>query len=285
MRFNLISNLTNGCGLQRDYELLRKALEARGHTVYGVQFNQKPPLANRVDINIFLEVVNPLVFSAAAKQWVVPNPEWWFAKWNVYPWDLVLAKTRDCERIFRAKVGSRCQYLGWTARDLYLPGVLRQPRFLHVCGKSRFKNTPAVIAGCKQARVPLTVIGAPHRVSDAELTFLMNSHFCHIMPSAYEGYGQALHEAMSAGQVIITTDEPPMNEIQPAVLVPSIQRRTHHSGVLHRVSSYDLAQAVRRVSRWTPEHIQNYHDQIRAKFLQEQQAFEKALDDLVGGRT
>ena len=31
MRFNLVSNLTNGVGLSQDYAILRAALEARGH--------------------------------------------------------------------------------------------------------------------------------------------------------------------------------------------------------------------------------------------------------------
>ena len=127
------------------------------------------------------------------------------------------------ERIFQGKVGDRCQYLGWMARDLYQPSIPRERKFLHVAGKSQFKNTAAVVAGCQHAGVPLTVIGEHtgdirRRVEDQELIRLMNSHFCQVMPSAYEGYGHVLHEALSVGQVIITTDAPPMNEVAPALL-------------------------------------------------------------------
>ena len=131
MRFNLISNLTNGCGLQQDYLLLKSALEARGHSAYGIQFNHKPLLVKPADVNIFLEVVVPQVFTAAPKQWAIPNPEWWFAGWDASPWDRVFAKTHDCERIFREKVGNRCEYLGWMARDLYHEGIQRERKFLH----------------------------------------------------------------------------------------------------------------------------------------------------------
>jgi len=285
--FNIVSNLTNGVGLQRDYELLRRELEIRGHIVRGVQFNARPFLVHGADVNIFLEVVNPAAFGAATKQWAIPNPEWWFSGWDSYPWDVILAKTRDCERIFKAKVGDKCRYLGWIARDLYDSTIPKERKFLHVSGKSRFKNTAAVVLGCHRAGVRLTLIGEPHpamrqRVNEPELKRLMNSHFCHIMPSAYEGYGHVLHEAMACGQVIITTNAPPMNEIIPSVLVPSIGTATHHAGLLHRVSPLDLARAITTVLNFPPEQIEAFQQEGRAQYEQERGEFLQALDALVG---
>lgn len=287
MRFNIISNLTNGVGLQQDYTLLKQALEARGHDVRGVQFNDKPLRISPADINVFLEVVNPLAFKAAPKQWTVPNPEWWFAGWDVHPWDLVLAKTRDCERLFTVKFGQRCQYLGWLSRDLYLPDVKRERMFLHVAGKSRFKNSTAVLKAAQQTKLPLTVIGEHtgmlrRRVPDLELARLMNSHFCHVMPSAYEGYGQVLHEALSCGQVIITTDAPPMHEVQPALLVPSHSTSLHHAGLLHTVTPEAVALAMRQAWSMSAQMVTTYRDDARAQYEAESFAFNKALDQLVG---
>jgi hypothetical protein len=288
MRFNLISNITNGVGLQQDFELLRSALEDRGHTVQGVQFNQKPLLVKPADVNVFLEVVTPQIFAAAPQQWAVPNPEWWFTGWDAAcVWTKVLAKTRDCERIFREKVGDRCQYLGWLARDLYDASVPRERKFLHLTGKSRFKNTHAVIEGCQRAGVPVTIIGdhsAPsrRRISDEELIQVMNSHFCHIMPSAYEGYGHVLHEALGVGQIVITTEAPPMNEIAPSILVPSAGSTPHHFGQLHRVKPSSIAQAVRVVQALSEAEVTQYQTRGRAQFQQDQQAFHQALDALVG---
>jgi hypothetical protein len=286
MRFNICSNLNNGVGLQRDYELLRHQLEKRGHQVYGVQFNATPVVAPRADVNIFVEVVTPFVFAAAPKQWVIPHPEWWFAQWDKYPYDLVLAKTRDCERIFRAKVGDKCRYIGWLARDLYRPEIPRQRKFLHVCGKSQFKNTPAVIVGCQHAGVPLTVIGTHagtrRHVSDPELVNLMNTHFCQVMPSAYEGYGHVLHEALGAGQILITTNAPPMNELTPSILLPSESTSKYHEGTLHKVSPLSVSKAVKHVMALPPTSVQRYRDEGRAQFQQDQVAFEQALDELLG---
>jgi hypothetical protein len=252
-----------------------------------VQFNAKPFLVLVADVNIFLEVVNPAAFKAAPKQWAVPNPEWWFSGWDSYPWDVVLAKTRDCERIFKEKVGDKCRYLGWMARDLYDPTIPRERKFLHVSGKSRFKNTLAVVLGCRHAGVPVTLIGEHHptvrqRIAEPELKRLMNSHFCHVMPSAYEGYGHVLHEALGVGQIIITTNAPPMNELSPAVLVPSIGSTAHHAGVLHRVQAMDIANAVKTVLAFTPEQVQGFQQEGRAQYEQEQAEFFQALDALVG---
>jgi hypothetical protein len=285
MRFNIVSNLANGAGLQRNYELLKQALQARGHSVHGVQFNAKPLIVPPADVNIFDEVVTPLAFRAAKVQWAMPHPEWWFGMWDQYHWDKVLAKTRDCERIFRAKVGDRCQYLGWVAKDLARPGYKKELRFLHVSGKSSFKNTHAVIHGCLLAGVPLTVVGEKSggvaRVSEPELIHLMNSHFCHVMPSAYEGYGHVLHESQSTGQILITTDAPPMNEIAPAIYIPSVGTQPHHAGILHRVSATDVCNAVRHVVAMGQTELDRLAAEARTAYERDVKDFNSTLDVLL----
>ena len=281
---NIISNLNNGVGLQRDYELLREALEGRGHHVHGIQFNAPRNLQN-ADVNIFLEVVVPGLFTLADKQWAIPNPEWWFVGWDAYVWDKILAKTRDCQRIFTEKVGDRCFYLGWEARDLYNPIIMRQALFLHVAGKSKFKNTYAVIAGCKLAGVHLTLVAehyGPHRRETNDvIAGLLNSHQFHLMPSAYEGYGQVLHEAMGCGQIVITTDAPPMNELYPVLLIPSVSQKFHHAGQLHTVSAEGVAAAIAQALQLSADVVRSQSDWARQRFLQEKQTFHTNLNALL----
>lgn len=287
MRFNLISNLTNGVGLQQDFQLLKQELENRGHQVYGVQFNGSEAGVTRADINIFLEVVNPTFFKYAKYQWAVPNPEWWFKDWDQYRWDKILAKTRDCQRIFGEKFGAKCTYLGWTARDLYDPSVIRQDTFLHVAGKSLFKNTRAVIDACKMAGIQLTLVsqhyGNRNRLSEDHLKDLMNTHRFHLMPSAYEGFGQVLHEAMSCGQVIITTDAPPMNEIDPAFYVPSRGSRPHHYGSLHTVLAKDILETIFKVLQLNATQLETWQHSIRDCYLNDEKRFRRNLTDLLEG--
>ena len=84
----------------------------------------------RADVNIFLEVIHPLAFSLSRENWLVPNSEWWDPRNDQFlpHFTKVLCKTRDCHRIWSAKVGAdRCVYTGFLTRDLYRPDV---PRYL-----------------------------------------------------------------------------------------------------------------------------------------------------------
>lgn len=293
MRFNLISNLNNGVGLERDYRLLRQHLEARGHEVRGVQFNSPAGLASAevADINIFLEVIPDNLWNKAAEHWLVPNPEWYYFGWDKHltRFRRVLAKTRDAERIFRGKVGERCQYIGWEARDLYNPAIVRERKFLHVAGKSRFKNTEAVIQAWRRLRFPLTIISEHfkypecrclHRVSDTELAQEMNSHKFHLMPSGYEGFGHALHEALGVGAVLLTTDAPPMNE-SPALLIPPRGTRNHNGFPLQHVVFTDIVRAVQRAMTITDEQIAQRSAASRERFLQDNREFVARLEALI----
>lgn len=277
MRVAIVTNTTNGAGLQRDYELLRRLLEARGHEVEGIHFKQ--PIAFDADLAIFLEVVVPELLELAPVNWAVPNPEWWFKGWPVQRFDRVLCKTHDATRIFRGLVGDRAAYLGWEANDWYDPDVPRAPKFLHVAGKSRSKNTAAVIGGARRAGVDVTIIAEGHRrVSDAELYELLNSHTFCLLPSAYEGYGHSLHEAMACAMVIITTQAPPMTEIRPAIYVTPLSQRQHHLGPMHLVTDRAVARAIRQALALTPEDRAVMGVQVREAFLADRAAFHLALD-------
>lgn len=144
MRFNIISNISNGVGLECDYRLLRESLEKLGHEVCGVPY-QNSSLPAKADVNVFLEVVTERFLPFAPRNWVVPNPEWWFAGWDsLLPrFEWVLAKTRDCETRFQKKAAP-VKFIGWRSKDMFDLAVPRERKFLHVAGKSQTKNTAAV---------------------------------------------------------------------------------------------------------------------------------------------
>ena len=282
-RFNLISNTTNGAGLQRDVAMLRAELERRGHEVHAIHFKQPKPAA--ADINVFLEVVVVELLTFARQNWLIPNPEWFFKGWPLDVWDVVLTKTHDATRIFRGLVGDRCEYLGWQAHDFYDPTVPRELTFLHVAGKSKSKNTPAVIQGAARAGVPVTIVAKDHqRVTDAELRQLLNSHTFCILPSAYEGYGHSLHEAYGCGQVVLTTDAAPMNETRPAIFIRSQHARTHHRGVLHEVSGSAVRLAIKSALALTEAERQTMSQQVRAAFEADRATFHANLDRVLETR-
>lgn len=296
MRFNLISNIGNGVGLQRDYELLRGELESLGHDVSGVQFNRRD-VTPAADVNIFLEVVETRFFPSAPRQWVIPNPEWWFPGWDALlpQFEKVLAKTRHCQRVFSRKT-ERCEFLGWCSRDLFKPEIQREIKFLHLAGKSQTKNTEAVVRSWRESRpgADLTVISECHRprptarvqwfqrVSEEDLALLMNSHLFHIMPSAYEGWGHALHEALGVGAVVITTNAPPMNEIGAPFLIPPSVATQHNSVPIHKVTPSAVAGQVVKALAASPEVLDGYRGQALATFHAEQVAWRMKVRELTG---
>src|SRR5260370_39891253 len=101
-RVNIISNIGNGVGLQRDFELLREILNESGHEVFGVQFNA-PHRGPSVDLNIFIETVVPSLFFLAKHNWLIPNPEWFQEVFlsSLASFSRILCKTRDAMRIFK----------------------------------------------------------------------------------------------------------------------------------------------------------------------------------------
>jgi hypothetical protein len=161
--FNISTNLTNGAGLQRDYELLRRMLESYGHHVNPLMFNDYQQTVPPADVAICLEVINDKHLHRAKECWFVPNSEWYYPCWNgVLPrFHKILCKTKDALAIWSKKVGAaKCVYIGFESLDFYQPDVPRTPTFLHMAGKSETKNTKAVCDAWKNHSLPypLTVV-------------------------------------------------------------------------------------------------------------------------------
>ena len=104
MRIAIISNISNGIGLEVEYKLLRAFLEELGHQVHGLQYDAPlPEDLPACDLGISLETVSRHLLSAAPTHWLFPNPEW-FAN-DLIPvvkrhFSKVLTKTREAQRIF-----------------------------------------------------------------------------------------------------------------------------------------------------------------------------------------
>jgi len=300
VRFNIISNISNGVGLQRDYELLRRLLELHGSQVSGVDF--RAPSAPRADVNIFLEVVTPAMLGAARESWIVPNSEWWHSRWDSSMPAIrrVLCKTRDCLKIWSQKAPGKATYIGWEAEDIYRPEVERKNAFLHMVGKSQTKGTAAVIEAWEKFKLPypLTVVSARTgaRVvgnvrylpwmprEDAIKT--INEHRFFLMPSEYEGFGQSLYEAAGCGGIILTTNAAPMNEI-PA-LIPECQISVSSQGQMKaanisRVSTDGVVKAVHAAAALSQDEISKHSDAARNGFLASRELFRKRLYMILEG--
>lgn len=314
MRFNIITNTTNGVGLEADYKLLRRLLESWGHEVNGVHYKQIDAGCPRADVNIFIETLASAAFPFAKTQWFIPNAEW-FATWdhaNIMPQvDKILCKTDDAVRIFTELYGyERVHYIGFEARDLYDETIVRQRRFLHVAGQSRYKNSTAVayaFAKCfddsdPKDRRELVFVGAYpeecqfaighknvryiQRASEGELKQLMNECLFHVMPSGTEGFGQALNEGLGCGAIMITTNFPPMNQF-PGIckdLLVAYQRDIQELSARRAlVGAFEVRAGVEKAWALKPEDIKIISDNARLQFLMSRAKFQTAFRMIVDG--
>ncbi len=308
MRFNVSTNLSNGAGLQRDYELVKHLLEGMGHAVHGLMFNDYAQPVPPADICIAIEVITPQQLVPGTANWFIPNSEWYFPCWNgqLARFSKILCKTKDCYNIWCKKVGAgKCVYIGWESLDFYDPDATRLPAFLHMAGKSETKNTAAVIAAWRNYKLPyhLTAVAwrpdivrlcqnVPNvthveRYSDADVARAMNTNIFHVMPSRYEGFGHYIHEAIGCGGIVLTTDAPPMNEfngIHREFLIPVEKREVRLEAFFNHVSPVYVADAVHRAAGVSQEKLLEYRKVGRAAFLADRDAFREAFAEVVNAR-
>lgn len=300
--FNIITNTTNGAGLQRDYLMLKGKLEALGHKVTGTLFNETYPTYRHHDVNVFLEVVNPQHIPYATKQWLVPNSEWWFPEWDRYlpGAALVLCKTPDAFNIWQRKVGNRAVYTGWEANDFYQPDTKKQPRFLHMSRNSENKGTEAIVRAWRDNQLPPLLVvgrrpevvkmcqGVPnlthlHELSEEMFIRHMNEALYHVAPTRYEGFGMWIHEALGCGGIVITTDAPPMNQfngIARALLAPVERKEKRLEAAFNFVNPNGLAAIVRRAASMPPHIVDEVSRAARTAFLDDNAFFSGMLKSL-----
>ena len=264
----------NSAGLSEDIEILTEILEQQGWTVLFSDYKSFKrfylrPGRRRYDLNIFLQWANPTWMKQARRNILIPNPEWFKKKWeHVIPrFDAVFCKTREAKKIFASRT-PRTVFTSFTSRDRQLPGISKKPnQWLHLAGKSKLKGTQAIINTWQanpdfphltliRRNVPppagpipnLTCIS--HFIPSHQLTQLINQCPVHLCPSATEGFGHTMGEALSCGGVIITTDAPPMNELvtgERGFLIPPATCNAIKLATAHHIDEKGLEKTVRQV--------------------------------------
>ncbi len=316
MKFNICTNIDNGVGLESDYRLLRGLLESWGHQVNGVHFKRIDAGIPKADVNIFLETIASALFPMAREQWLIPNQEW-FAPWDndgIMPRiDKILCKTQDAVRIFSEMYGAaRCQHIGFESQDLYDPTIERKRTFLHLAGQSRYKNSQAVAYAFakyfddpsdKDIHKELVFVGAYpeevqfaqghknvryiNRASPAELKRLLNESIFHIIPSGAEGWGHAIHEGLSCGAVVITTDFPPMNEYDGVArdfLVPYQRTIPELAAQRAMVGAMEVKAIIEKVAKLNDEKIRVLSEHARNAFLIQRDSFRTEFKKVTEGK-
>jgi glycosyltransferase involved in cell wall biosynthesis len=303
----------NGAGLTRDMALLSAALREAGAAVHGTPLRHRGRLAEWLtrlrlagssplyDWNLMLERVRPEFARMAARNVLVPNPEYFRTQDRAAldRIDQVWAKTRHAERLFAA-LGKPVRYIGFASPDRLDAVVTRRQAFFHGPGRSANKGTaallqlwaahpewPVLTVAWRRKHVALGTAPANVRLirehlDDDTYRRLQNEHRFHLCPSQTEGYGHYLVEAMSCGAVVLTLDAEPMHELVTAergVLVPAQATGTQDLATLYGFRDADMAGAIERCVAMSEGEAAALGAAARAWFEAEQAAFPLRLRD------
>jgi hypothetical protein len=320
----------NGVGLSRDFDLLAEALRACGCEValYGCERRDRkrrrglltrlvararrlrtmlPAAGTRYDINLMLEHMWPQFLHQAARNVLVPNPEWFDRRDLGFlgAADCVWAKTALAEQLFAAR-GCHTARIGFDSIDRYQPGIPRQSRFLHLAGRSPLKGTARLLALWRRhpewpvltivqdreadaghADGAANIVFHPGFLPDEVLRSLQNAHRFHLCTSEAEGWGHYIAESMSVGAVTFTSDGPPMNELVSAergVLIGSHAGARHNLATLCLFDEPALEAQIARVLAMAPAQWDGIGSAARSWFLDNKHGFvarvQRALEQL-----
>jgi len=240
MRINVVSNHRKNTGLSQDVKILCGLLTAIYDEDVQIQLVQYvQPQCQEADVNIFIEVINPALFSYAAKNIWIPNHECTPLTWVPYMHMVneIWVKTHEAERIIKELTSTTVRYIGWTSLNKetssnknYFKAIVpigkNQNREIDVLFKAYEKiNLIGPIDFCKlpilhivswnPVEVPESIFDrviVHSKLSDEEYDKLLNECGLCICLSKAEGFGHAVNEAMAAGCNMLVSSIDPFTE-------------------------------------------------------------------------
>jgi hypothetical protein len=144
MRINLIGNFS-AHGLVQDSQILRGLLSHfYGEDLKICRVQHMLPECPQAEINIFIEVLNPSLFTYAGKNILVPNPEWTYKNWTPYlnMLDEIWVKTKEAEEIFKEW---NPKFIGWTSIDKIFAEKKNYHKAIVLVGRNLFRNPKPII--------------------------------------------------------------------------------------------------------------------------------------------
>ena len=272
MRVNLIGNHKKDTGVSQDVHILHGMLvHILGDDAQIRHVPHMLPHCPEAEVNFFIEVINPSLFSYAGKNIWIPNPEWTYQTWEPYAKlvDAIWVKTHEAEKLF-ADWDVPTTYIGWTSIDKIQPPRKNYHKAIVPVGKNVWRNPKPIIQAYMRigktdaplyAKLPeLHIVHSPQAVSLAPIPepfdkkiklhsevlsekaydeLLHDCGLC-ICMSAAEGFGHAVNEAMSAGCLLMLSPIDAFRELSDDVLWVSNSKITPHPQCLGHLEDVDV---------------------------------------------
>ena len=287
MRVNIIGNLKKDTGVQQDVHILHGMLVH----VFGkeTEIRHVPhyfPQCSQAELNFFVEVINPSLFSYAAKNIWIPNPEWTCKTWEPYAKmvDAVWVKTHEAEKLF-AEWGVETTYVGWTSIDKVMPEKKNYWKAIVPVGKNLWRNPKPIVQAYMRIQqtdpssfktLPeVHVVYSPQHIKlppipesvaskfvmhaevmkEADYDALLQECGLCICMSAAEGFGHAVNEAMSAGCVLMLSPIEPFRELSPHAMWVSNAKVVPHPQCMGNLEDIDVGSLVEALQTYMSTHF------------------------------
>jgi hypothetical protein len=251
MRINIVGNFQPNTGLTHDSNILRGVLTAfLGKDLQIFRVPHVVPECQDADVNIFLEVINPSLFSYARQNIWIPNPEWTYKSWIPYMemFDEIWVKTTEALECFNksSNYKAKIRYISWSSIDKgWNPDNWKKnySKAIIPVGKNIFRHPKPVFQAYMRikesepqiySKLPvLHVVYSPQHIQvtvpseiqekvivkaevlkEDEYDELLKECGLCVCVSAAEGFGHAVVEAMSVGcNLLLSPIAPFKNDI------------------------------------------------------------------------
>ncbi len=240
------------------------------------------------------------------------NPEWILDsdinKIEDYPPDYILAKSRDAEQRLQSQFPT-CEviYTGFSSLTSASDNVrLDFSKVFHARGLSGTKNTSSVLKSYEMygEKLPYctvtmrtfdnavpefdSMIGSNCRIifrdlEQSEMDRLIETHGIHLCPSECEGFGHYIFGPMRLGNIVVTSDCPPMNELVTDTCGFLIRGNIEDRGLYQKISiSPDaIAETLLDIMSKSPEGLKQISQNAQNRFNMLNDEFEQNFLDFI----
>ena len=316
MRINIIGNHRKGTGVSQDVRILHGLIaHVLGKETQIRHIPHYYPQCPEAEVNFFIEVISPGLFTYAAKNIWIPNPEWTYKTWEPYTKmvDEIWVKTHEAEKLF-ADWGITTRYVGWTSIDKVQPEKKNYHKAIVPVGKNIWRNPKPIIQAYMRmyqqkpdmyrALPELHIVHSPDAValppipepyqgkiklhsevlSERDYDDLLQECGLCVCMSAAEGFGHAVNEAMSTGSIVMLSPIDAFRELSDDAIWVSNSKVTPHPQCLGNLEDVDVESLVEALEMYSTGGL-SWKRQTgglsRATYEARHQAFVKRMEEIL----